>query len=93
MSFSPVFASESRRAEPGQAKSLAFGIVLRAYRQEKGLVQEQSSERVNVVRSFICTLASGKKQPSLEMVLRLTAALGVKHGELVDAMSEKITDK
>ena len=51
----------------------AFGIVLRAYRQEKGLTQEQLSERVDVVRSFICTLESGKKQPSLEMVLRLEA--------------------
>ena len=71
----------------------AFGIVLRAYRQEKGLTQEQLSERVDVVRSFICTLESGKKQPSLEMVLRLAAALGVRPGELVDAMSEKISGK
>ena len=71
----------------------AFGIVLRAYRQEKGLTQEQLSERVDVVRSFICTLENGKKQPSLEMVLRLAAALGVRPGELVDAMANRIAQR
>ena len=68
----------------------AFGVTLRAYRQEKGLTQEQLSERVNVVRSFICTLESGKKQPSLSFMLRLAAALGVRPGELVDAMVSRM---
>jgi DNA-binding XRE family transcriptional regulator len=48
---------------------------------------------VDVVRSVICTLESGKKQPSLNMVFRLAAALGVRPGELVDAVAEKITGK
>jgi len=68
----------------------AFGVVLRAYRLERELTQEQLSERVDVVRSYICTLESGKKQPSLGMVLRLAAALGVKPGELVDAMAARM---
>lgn len=59
------------------------------YRQEKGLTQEQLSERVDVVRSFICALENGKKQPSLDMIFRLAAALGVKPGELVDAAADK----
>ena len=68
----------------------AFGVVLRAYRQERGITQEQLSERVGVVHSFICSLESGKKQPSLKMVLKLAAALGVRPGELVDAMAERM---
>jgi transcriptional regulator with XRE-family HTH domain len=68
----------------------AFGVVLRAYRQERELTQEQLSERVGVVHSFICSMESGKKQPSLNMVLRLAAALGVRPGELVDAMAERL---
>ena len=68
----------------------AFGVILRAYRLERELTQEQLSERVDVVRSYICTLESGKKQPSLDMVLRLAAALGVKPGELVDAMAARM---
>jgi transcriptional regulator with XRE-family HTH domain len=68
----------------------AFGIVLRVYRLERGLTQEQLSERVDVVRSYICTLESGKKQPNLNMVLRLAAALGTKPGVLVDAMADRM---
>lgn len=71
----------------------AFGIVLRQYRQEKGLTQEQLSERVDVVRSFICTLENGNRQPSLQMVLKLAAALGVRPGDLVNAMADRIANK
>jgi len=72
-------------------KQEAFGIVLRIYRQEKGLTQEQLGERVDVVRSFICSLENGKRQPSLQMVLKLADALGVEPGDLVNAMKARIT--
>ena len=71
----------------------AFGVTLRAYRLAKELTQEQLSERVDVVRSYICTLECGKKQPSMEMMLRLAAALGVRPGELVDAMVARMTQR
>ena len=71
-------------------KSDAFGTVLRIYRQERNLTQEQLSERVDVVRAFICTLESGKKQPSLDMVFRLATALGVRPGELMDAVAARL---
>jgi transcriptional regulator with XRE-family HTH domain len=74
-------------------KQNAFGIVLRIYRQEKGLTQEQLGERVDVVRSFICSLENGNRQPSFDMVLRLAAALDVRPGELVDAVAERDTGK
>ena len=74
-----------------QKNSTAFGVVLRAYRLEKGLTQEQLSERVGVVHSFICSLESGKKQPSLQMVLKLATALGTRPGELIDAMADTIS--
>lgn len=76
-----------------QKTSNNFGVVLRAYRQERGLTQEQLSERVDVVHSFICSLESGKKQPSLAMVFRLAKALGVRPGELVDAAAERDANK
>lgn len=76
-----------------QTHSDAFGVILRAYRLERGLTQEQLSERVNVVHSFICSLENGKKQPSLQMVLKLAAALGVRPGELVDAMADRFVGK
>ena len=76
-----------------QKISDAFGIVLRAQRQEKGLTQEQLSERVDVVHSFIHSLESGKKQPSLEMVLNLAVALGVRAADLVGALEDRLVEK
>lgn len=76
-----------------QKYSDAFGIVLRACRQSRGLTLEQLSERVGVVHSFIHSLESGKKQPSLQMVLKLADALGVRPGDLVNAMADRIAGK
>ena len=55
------------------------------------MTQEQLGERVDVVRSFICSLENGKRQPSLQMVLKLADALGVEPGDLVNAMKARIT--
>ena len=67
-----------------------FGATLRAYRLERGLSQEQLGERLNIVRSYICSLESGKRQPSLTMVFRLATALGIKPGEFVDAVDTRL---
>ena len=67
-----------------------FGTVLRAYRLEKGMTQEYLGEQVEAVRSHICMLESGKKQPSLTMVFRLATALGIKPGELLDAVDARL---
>ena len=67
-----------------------FGIALRTYRLEKALSQEQLGEKLGMVRSYICSLESGKRQPSLTMVFRLAAALGIKPGEFVDAVAERL---
>jgi transcriptional regulator with XRE-family HTH domain len=71
-------------------KSSEFGVILRKYRLEKGLTQEQLSERVNVVRSFICMLESGKKRPSLDMFFLLAEALDVNPGEFASAVAARI---
>jgi transcriptional regulator with XRE-family HTH domain len=68
----------------------AFGTVLRTYRLERGMTQEQLSEQVEAVRSHICMLESGKNQPSLTLIFRLAAALGIKPGELMDAVAARL---
>lgn len=70
-----------------------FGEVLRAYRLEKQLTQEQLSERVDVIRPFISALENGTRQPSLDMVLRLAKALDVTPGKLLDPVAEKMEQK
>jgi transcriptional regulator with XRE-family HTH domain len=67
-----------------------FGTVLRAYRLERGMTQEQLGEQVEAVRSHICMLESGKNKPSLIMIFRLAAALGIRPGEFLDAVSERL---
>ena len=76
-----------------QKYSDAFGVVLRAYRMEKGFTQEQLGERVGVVHSFIHSLESGKKRPSLDMIMELGEALGVRPGDLINEMAERLADK
>lgn len=76
-----------------QKYSDAFGVVLRVCRQEKGLTQEQLGERVGVVHSFIHSLESGKRKPSLEMIAKLGIALGIPPGDLVNAMMDRYSNK
>ena len=76
-----------------EKKSPYFGEILRAYRLEKQLTQEQLSERVDVLRSFISSLENGTRQPSLDMVLRLAKALDITPGKLIDPIAEKMEQK
>lgn len=74
-------------------KSPYFGEILRAYRLENQLTQEQLSERVDVLRSFISSLENGTRQPSFEMIFRLAKALDVTPGKLLDPVAEKMEQK
>jgi transcriptional regulator with XRE-family HTH domain len=76
-----------------QKKNPYFGEILRAYRLERTLSQEQLSERVDVLRSFISSLENGTRQPSLDMVLRLAKALDITPGKLIDPVAEKMEQK
>ena len=70
-----------------------FGEILRAHRLERNLSQEQLSERVDVLRSFISSLENGTRQPSLDMILRLAKALDITPGKLIDPIAEKLEQK
>lgn len=74
-------------------KNPYFGETLRAYRLERHLSQEQLSERVDVLRSFISSLENGTRQPSLDMILRLAKALDITPGKLIDPIAEKMEQK
>lgn len=74
-------------------KNPYFGEILRAYRLERKLSQEQLSERVDVLRSFISSLENGTRQPSLDMVLRLAKALDITPGKLIDPIAGKMESK
>ena len=72
-----------------------FKYVLRRYRLEAGLSQEQMSGFLGVSRGFYSLLELGKRWPTVDMVIRIAAVLNVPPGELVDAIvaEAKKTDR
>ncbi|GKG92643.1 hypothetical protein CE91St38_06510 [Desulfovibrionaceae bacterium] len=63
-----------------------FSPVLRRFREEKDLSQEELAALVDVSPSHISRMESDLKIPSLEMVFRLANALNIEPDELIKAM-------
>ena len=74
-------------------KNPYFGEILRSYRLERQLTQEQLSERVDVLRTYISALENGTRQPNLDMILLLAKALDITPGMLLDPIFEKMNEK
>ncbi len=71
-------------------KSDAFGPVLRQMRLHKDLTQEKLSEILGVAAPYVSMLESGHKYPNLEMLFKISEALGVRPSAILDAMEERI---
>ena len=66
-----------------------FGPVLRQLRVSKDLTQEELSEMVNVHSGYISRLESGQKYPNLDMIFKLAEALGMRSGDMLDAIENR----
>lgn len=73
-----------------KTKSRAFGPVLKHFRIERKLTQEELAEKVGVVTSYVSMMESGQKFPNLEMLFALAEALGLTASELVGAMEHHL---
>jgi XRE family transcriptional regulator, regulator of sulfur utilization len=65
----------------------AFGSVIRKLRLDQQISQEQLALDAEVDRSYLGRLERGEKQPSLDIVFRLAAALGVRASVLVEEVT------
>ena len=65
------------------ALALAFGETVRSVSESAGVAQEALALIAEMDRSYLGRLERGEKQPSLDVVFRLAAALGVTPGDLV----------
>jgi transcriptional regulator with XRE-family HTH domain len=74
--------------KPAKSRPL-IGPRLRHIRQEKGMTVEALAAAADLNKGFLSRLERGTKQPSVETVLRLSAALGVPVGQL---FGEETTD-
>ena len=70
--------------------SMAFGPVLRQFRQGKNMSQEVLSGLVGVSTPYISMLESGHNFPSLEMIFQIAVALNVRPSEILAAMEERL---
>ena len=60
-----------------------FGDVLRRYRSEKNISQEELAFQAGVDRTFVSRLERGISQPTITTLIGLGQALGVSAAELV----------
>ena len=67
-----------------------FGPVLRQLRVEKRLTQDQLSEMIGVASPYISMLESGHKYPNLDMLFKVSDALKVRPGAILDAMDNRL---
>jgi transcriptional regulator with XRE-family HTH domain len=67
-----------------------FHSVLRRFRGEVGLTQEQMAERMGVSVGFFGMMEVGRRWPNIDMLFRIARALGVRPGELVNALEEEV---
>lgn len=64
-----------------------FGGAVRKLREAQGWSQENLAEAANLHRTYISGIESGARNPTLTVIVRLAAALGVTPAELL--MQEK----
>jgi len=68
-----------------------FGQVLQEIRQERGLSQEQLGFESGYHRTYISLLERGRKNPSLNTIFQLAAALNVAPSEMLQQVEARIS--
>ncbi len=75
-------------------KLAGVGVAIREFRQQSGLSQDQLADRMDMSTPYISMLESGKRYPSIEMLVRIALAMEIRPGELVDRIAERyVQDK
>jgi transcriptional regulator with XRE-family HTH domain len=78
----------SKTFEPDAAR--AFGAVIRDFRTEAGISQEELGSRAQIERSHMGKIERGQHMPNLALILKLSFALSAKPGTLVDLTATKL---
>lgn len=75
-------------------KLTGVGVAIREYRQQAGLSQDELADRMDMSTPYISMLESGKRYPSIEMLIRIALALEVRPGAMLDMIADRyIADK
>lgn len=71
---------------------LVFGKVLRRLRLAAGLTQEELGFKAGLQRKYISLLELGEQQPTLTSICKLSSALNIKPGRMLDLMDQNSDD-
>lgn len=82
-------AMAATNRNPALAK--AFGDAVRALRESKGIAQEALALVADMDRSYLGRLERGEKQPSLDVVFRVAAALEIDAQKLVARVAKAVS--
>ena len=63
--------------------AIAFGKVLRLLRKQAGLSQEQLALTAGIERNFVSLIERGINQPTIRVIFKLAAPLGIAPSELL----------
>lgn len=63
--------------------AIAFGKIIKNLRLERELTQNNLADMINSERSHISDIERGVKSPSLLMIFRLSEALKIASGDLI----------
>lgn len=61
-----------------------LGEELRKARRRAGLTQEQLAAKAGLSREYVSILEGNKKSPTIDVLLRLTKALGVRASRVIE---------
>lgn len=65
-----------------QQNDFAFGISLRCAREKRGYKREQTTERAEISPRFLAAIESGRRKPSLNVLIRLVESIGASYDEI-----------
>jgi len=68
---------------------IAFGIVLRKLRKERGLSQETLAFEAGIERNYISLLELGHNSVSIKMIFRLARALNISVAEFMTIVEQR----
>ncbi len=67
-----------------------FGMLIKDIRKNKSLSQERLAEKTGLDRTFISSIETGKKIPTLTSICKLAKGLDIKISELFKLYEERI---
>lgn len=69
---------------------MVFGEVIRAERVKQSIAQDQFALFANIDRSYYGKLERGERQPSLALILRIAAGLGISASKILERVEKRI---